>query len=58
MPRSYSVNRKTGTVPKTGVYSVERGMTVIPAKKARAVKGVRRVKRVKKIRKVGRAGGR
>lgn len=53
--KAYSVNRKSGIVPKTGVYSVEKGMTIVPVKK---VRGIGRVKRVKKIRKVGRRGGR
>jgi hypothetical protein len=42
-------------VPKTGIYSVEKGMTIVPVKR---VSGVKKVRRVGRVRKVGRSGGR
>lgn len=49
------MSRKSGIVPKTGVYSVEKGMTIIPASRIKKINPrLQRVKRVRKIRRLGR----
>lgn len=55
---SHSVNAKTGKVPRTGVYSVEKGMTIIPASRVKKVPKLQRVKKVRKIRRIGRGRSR
>lgn len=48
--------RKDGfRVPRTGVYEVQKGMTVTPVRKP---KKPRQVQRVKKVRKIGRSRSR
>jgi hypothetical protein len=55
---SHSVNAKTGKVPRTGVYSVEKGMTIIPASRVKKVPRVQRVKKVRKVKRIGRSRSR
>lgn len=45
-------------VPKTGVYRVKQGETIIPERQVKKIPRIQRVRKVKTVKRVGRLPGR